>query len=149
MNIQNDMLQEWFIGNGLGFIIPNEIIPTKIHKEVSWYRQGQLVNILGEFLVRGNSNILCKRKEFFEPIQWNDIQEFLGIKNKAMYYFKKDMVKLNRIKEVNGNLFINPTFVIAFDLDFIRDELKEIFPTDSDNIDIINSYLRGEHGRRQ
>ena len=145
----NEMLTEWFISTYFGFIPPSDIVDPIISKEVSYYRQGQLINVLSEFPIRSSSNILCKRQEFFEPICWDNIQEHLGLKSQAFKSFKDDMVKLNRIKEVNNNIYVNPSFIISFEMDYIRDELRNMFPEDAEDINTINEYLKGNYGRRK
>lgn len=116
-------------------------------KGVSLHRQGQTACLVTEFRVRTSSNILCKCQDFIEPLSWKDIQKHLKLKDRAFNNFKKDMVKLNRLKEVNGTIYVNPTYMISLDMDYIREELMEMFPEGKEEMIDYNKYLEGGEWR--
>lgn len=150
--VMNKYLQNWFIKSAIGYVPSQDVLPNikeRINREVSMHRQGQLVHIMSEFLVRSNSNILCKRQEFFEPISVQDLGEVLKIKEDALRNFMKDMVKLDNIKIVNKCIYVNPTYAISYEMDYIRQELIDMFPKDKEQFEIINTFLKGEHGLRE
>lgn len=151
VEIHNPYLPEWFIGSYIGFTPSQEVLNIDLIRDnrVSYHRQGQLVGAISKFLIRGNSNILCHRKDFYQPVTLKEFQEALGVSTRTFNNFKRDMHELGRIRIISGVIYVNPTFFIAFDMDYLRPELKEIFPEESEHIDTINEFLRGEHGTRE
>lgn len=151
LEVKNPYLYEWFIGSYIGFTPSSEVIDNDCirNDEVSYHRQGQLVSAMSKFLIRGNSNILCHRKDFYQPVTLKEFQEALGVSKRTFNTFKKDMCSLGRIRIIGETIYVNPVFFIAFDMDYLRPELKEIFPQESEHIDTINKFLKGEYGTRE
>ena len=108
---------------------------------ISPNRLGRFILCFNELAIRTSSNILATKSDFFKPCSLKDFQKVSNLKEQGFREFLQILENNNYVKVYNGIIYINPLFALSFEIDYIREELYEIFPNCEVYFDNINKIL--------
>jgi hypothetical protein len=104
-------------------------------------RLGRFILCFNELAIRTSSNILATKSDFFKPCALKDFQRVCNLKDQGFREFLQNLESNDYVKVSNGVIYINPIFALSFEIDYIREELYEIFPNCKKYFDNINKIL--------
>lgn len=132
-----------FFQSAMGFIPPVAVVGDNFGKKskLSAYRIGQFFNLFQDVCLRTNSNILSHRKEFVKPCSFKELHSLTDIKERAFWNFFNELEQYSLVKNINGVIYVNPLWAVSPDMDYIREEIYEMFPDYATDFDKINMAL--------
>lgn len=96
--------------------------------KVSYHRLGQLIYTLEKLKLRTSSNIVCLDKDALIPCPIQSFKQASGLQDSNFNKFVISLTESGILKIKDGIIFINPLYLISEEMDYIREDLADMFP---------------------